>query len=59
MRDFRVSCHELTCAKATQTRIGIFKTNEENEKFKNLDGVSSNASPVEWAAERKSSHYVS
>ena len=59
MRGFRVSCHELACAKATQTRIDIFKTNEENEKFKNLDGVSSNASLVEWAAERKSSRYVS
>ena len=59
MRGFRVLCHELTCAKATQTRIGIFKTNEENEKFKNLDGVSSNASPVEWAAEQKSLRYVS
>lgn len=46
-KGFRASCHELTCAKATQTRIGIFKTNEENEKFKNLDGVSSNASPTE------------
>jgi len=59
MRGFWASCHELTCTKATQTRIGIFETNEENEKFKNLDGVSSNASPVEWVAEQKSSRYVS
>ena len=40
-------CHELACVKATQTRIDIFNTNEENEKFKNLDGVSSNVSPIE------------
>lgn len=40
-------CHELSYAKATQTRIGIFNANEENEKFKNLDGVSSNVSPIE------------
>lgn len=51
-------CHELSYAKATQTRIGIFNANEENEKFKNLDGVSSNVSPIEGAQGRKSPRYV-
>ena len=46
-RGFRALCHGLARVKATQTRIGIFNTNEENEKFKNLDGVSSNVSPIE------------
>ena len=46
-RGFWALCHGLSYAKATQTRIGIFNANEENEKFKNLDGVSSNVSPIE------------
>lgn len=55
---FRALCHGLAHVKATQTRIGIFNTNEENEKFKNLDGVSSNVSPIEGAQGRKSLRYV-
>ena len=51
-------CHGLAHVKATRTRIGIFNTNEENEKFKNLDGVSSNVSPIEGAQGRKSLRYV-
>ena len=51
-------CHGLARVKATQTRIGIFNTNEENEKFKNLDGVSSNVSLVEGVQGRKSLRYV-